>query len=209
MMIEKDEALEHAIPDAPFEIVAIAASAGGLKALSRVLSGLPEGFPAPVLVVQHLDPHHRSMMGEILDKRTPLQVKQAEAGEPVRAGTVFIAPPNHHLLVDANGTLVLTQSELVHFVRPSADLLFESVAGTYKDRVIAVVLTGSGRDGGMGVEAVKKMGGTVIAQNKETADFFSMPETAIETDCVDFILGLDEIAARLIALVREAKAEQE
>jgi two-component system chemotaxis response regulator CheB len=92
---------------------------------------------------------------------------------------------------------------MVHFVRPSADLLFESVAGTYKERCIAVVLTGSGQDGGMGVEAVKKVGGTVIAQSEETADFFGMPGTAIETGSVDFVLGLDEIAPALITLVMQ------
>jgi two-component system chemotaxis response regulator CheB len=201
-MSENAKSLETA-SDAPFNIVAIAASAGGLKALSRVLSELPETFPVPILVVQHLDPRHRSLMDEILDKRTPLRVRQAEAGVRVEPGTVFIAPPNHHLLVDADGTLVLTQSELVHFVRPSADLLFESAAGTYKERCIAVVLTGTGRDGGMGVEAVKKVGGTVIAQDAATADFSGMPHTAIETGCVDFILQLDEIAPALIKLVMQ------
>jgi two-component system chemotaxis response regulator CheB len=206
-MAQKDKDQRPTPPEAPARIVAIAASAGGLKALSRVLSGLPEDFPAPILVVQHLDPNHRSLMDEILNKRTRLQVKQAEAGESVRPGTVYIAPPNHHLLVDADGTLVLTQSELVHFVRPSADLLFESAAGTYRDRVVAVVLTGSGRDGGMGVEAVKKMGGIVIAQSEGTADFFGMPETAIETGCVDLVLDLDEIAPRLIAIVMKAAQE--
>lgn len=202
-MAEKDEALARAIPNAPFQIVAIAASAGGLKALSRVLGQLPEDFPVPIVVVQHLDPRHRSLMDEILDKRTPLRVKQAEAGEHPEGGTVYIAPPNHHLLVDGDSSLLLTQSELVHFVRPSADLLFESVAGTYKKRCIVVVLTGSGQDGGMGVEAVKRVGGTVIAQNEETADFFGMPESAIETGCVDFVLGLDEIAPALITLVMQ------
>lgn len=206
-MAEKDEALARAVPDAPFQIVAIAASAGGLKALSRVLGQLPEDFPVPIVVVQHLDPRHRSLMDEILDKRTPLRVKQAEAGDHPEGGTVYIAPPNHHLLVDGDSSLLLTQSEMVHFVRPSADLLFESVAGTYKERCIAVVLTGSGQDGGMGVEAVKKMGGIVIAQNEETADFFGMPETAIETGCVDLVLDLDEIAPRLIAIVMKAAQE--
>ena len=202
-MAEKDEALARAVPDAPFQIVAIAASAGGLKALSRVLGQLPEDFPVPIVLVQHLDPRHRSLMDEILDKRTPLRVQQAEAGDHLEGGTVYIAPPNHHLLVDGDCSLLLTQSELVHFVRPSADLLFESVAGTYKEQCIAVVLTGSGQDGGMGVEAVKKVGGTVIAQSEETADFFGMPGTAIETGSVDFVLGLDEIAPALITLVMQ------
>jgi two-component system chemotaxis response regulator CheB len=89
----------------------------------------------------------------------------------------------------------------VHFVRPSADLLFESLAASYKERAIAVVLTGSGSDGAMGVKAIKTMGGTVIAQDEATSDFFSMPKAAIETRCVDFILALEEIAPALVSLV--------
>ena len=88
-------------------------------------------------------------MADILSRRTPLQVKQAEEGDRLYPATVYIAPPNRHLLVNADGTLSLSQSELVHFVRPSADLLFESVAASYQDRAIAVVLTGTGSDGAL------------------------------------------------------------
>jgi two-component system chemotaxis response regulator CheB len=186
---------------AAFEIVAMAASAGGLQALTVVLSGLPAEFPAAIVVVQHLDPRHRSLMAEILAGRTSLQVKQAEENDLITPGTVYIAPPDRHLLVNPDGTLSLSQSELVHFVRPSADLLFESVAASYKDRSIAVVLTGSGSDGNMGVEAIKKMGGTVIAQEAETAEFSGMPHAAIQTGSVDFILLLEEIPLALVSLV--------
>jgi two-component system chemotaxis response regulator CheB len=188
-------------PGAAYEIVAMAASAGGLQALTTVLSGLPADFPAAIVVVQHLDPRHRSLMAEILARRTPLQVKQAEENDPITPGTVYIAPPDRHLLVNPDDTLSLSQSELVHFVRPSADLLFESVAASYKDRSIAVVLTGTGSDGNVGVEAIKKMGGTVIAQEEETAEFSGMPHAAIETGSVDFILLLEEIPLALVSLV--------
>src|ERR687892_2642246 len=104
-------------------------------------------------------------MADILSRRTPLQVKQAEEGDRLCAGTVYIAPPNRHLLVNPDGTLSLSQSELVHFLRPSADLLFESVAASYRERAISVVLSGTGSDGSMGVKAIKKMGGTVVAQD--------------------------------------------
>jgi two-component system chemotaxis response regulator CheB len=193
--------------DAAFDIVAMAASAGGLTALSRVLADLPSHFPAAIVVVQHLDPRHRSLMATILSRRTPLQVKQAEEGEHTVTATVYIAPPNRHLLVNPDGTLSLSQSELVHFVRPSADLLFESVAASYRERAIAVVLTGTGSDGVMGVQAIKKMGGTVIAQDERTAEFFGMPSAAIQSGSVDFVLPLDEIAAALIALVVKGEAE--
>ena len=192
---------DNSFKHAAFDIVALAASAGGLTALIQVLAGLPSTFPAAIAIVQHLDPRHRSLMAEILSRRTSLHVKEAEEGEMLQAGTVYVAPPNRHLLVNSDGTLSLTQSELVHFVRPSADLLFESVAASYRDRAIAVVLTGAGSDGSMGVQAIKKMQGTVIAQDKQTSEFFGMPGAAIQTGSADFVLPLDEIAPVLITLV--------
>jgi two-component system, chemotaxis family, protein-glutamate methylesterase/glutaminase len=199
---EKPKCLPH-FPQAAFDLVAIAASAGGLNAISEVLSKLPANFPAAIVIVQHLDPRHRSLMADILSRRTPLPVKQAEESDRVTPGTVYIAPPNRHLLVNPDGTLSLSQSELVHFVRPSADLLFDSAAASYKERAIAVVLTGTGNDGIMGVQAIKKMGGTVIAQDEETSEFFGMPGAAIETGTVDFILPLPEIAPALISLTMQ------
>jgi two-component system chemotaxis response regulator CheB len=187
--------------------VALAASAGGLKALSQVLAALPGNFPATLVVVQHLDPRHRSLMADILSRRTDLTVKQATEGERLNASTAYIAPPNRHLLVNSDGTLSLTQSELVHFVRPSADLLFESVAASFKERAIAVVLSGTGSDGSMGVKAIKKMGGTVIVQDEKSAEFFGMPGAAIETGEVDFVLPLEEIPSALITLVIKGDAE--
>jgi two-component system, chemotaxis family, protein-glutamate methylesterase/glutaminase len=151
-------------PRAAFDIVAIAASAGGLRALTRVLSGLSPDFPASIVVVQHLDPRHCSLMADILSRHTRLPIKQAEDGDRVQPSSVFIAPPDRHLLVNVDGNLSLSRTELVHFVRPSAELLFESVAASFRDRAIAVVLTGTGSDGATGVRAIKKMGGTVIAQ---------------------------------------------
>jgi two-component system, chemotaxis family, protein-glutamate methylesterase/glutaminase len=183
-----------------FDVVAIAASAGGLAALSVLLEEMPVDFPAAIVIVQHLDPRHRSLMADILTRRTKLPVKQAEQGELLKPSTVYIAPPNNHLLVNGDGSLSLTQTELVHFVRPSADLLLESVAASYKERAIAVVLTGTGTDGSMGVRAIKKMGGTVIAQD-QGAEFFGMPSAAIATGDVDFVLPLNEILSALRSLV--------
>jgi two-component system, chemotaxis family, protein-glutamate methylesterase/glutaminase len=183
-----------------FEIVALAASAGGLNALTHVLSALPADFPAALVVVQHLDPRHRSLMAEILGKRTGMPVREAREGDQLEAGRVWIAPPNRHLLVNAGGVLSLTQTELVHFVRPSADLLFESTAAAYRERAIGVVLSGSGHDGAMGVKAIKKMGGTVIVQEASSSEFSGMPEAACATGSADFILPLAEIAPALQTL---------
>lgn len=184
-----------------FDIVAMAASAGGLNALTLVLGALPKEFAVGILVVQHLDPRHRSLMAEILGRRTPLTVMEARHGDRVLPGTVHVAPPDRHLLVDAEGVLTLTHTELVHFVRPSADLLFESTAASFRERAVAVVLSGTGSDGAMGVKAIKKMGGTVIVQDKESSEFFGMPEAALRTGSVDFVLTLAEIAPALHTLV--------
>jgi two-component system chemotaxis response regulator CheB len=181
-------------------VVGLAASAGGLKALIRVLSELPGDLPAAVVVVQHLEPTHRSMIAPILNRRTDLRVTEAQDGDRLVEGHVFVAPPDRHLLVNANGSLSLTQSELVHFVRPSADLLFESLAASCKERTIAVVLSGTGIDGSLGITAVKKMGGAVIAQDEASAEFFGMPGAAIETGSVDVVLPLDEISQEIVRL---------
>ncbi len=190
-----------------FELVAMASSAGGLSALSEILSALPSDFPAAIVVVQHVDPRHRSLMADILAKRTGLHVKEAEEGERVCAGSVYVAPPDRHLLINADGSLSLTQTELVHFVRPSADLLFESAAAGYTNRAIAVVLTGTGSDGSMGVQAIKKMGGTVIVQ--DGAQFSGMPAAAIQTGAVDFVLPLEDIPDALVTLVAKERHERE
>jgi two-component system, chemotaxis family, protein-glutamate methylesterase/glutaminase len=189
-------------PKAAFDVIAIAASAGGLRALTTVLSALAAEFSAAVTVVQHLDPRHRSLMAELLSRRSCLPVKQAEDGDRLRPGSVYVAPPDRHLLVNADGTLSLSKAELVHFLRPSADLLFESVAASFKDRAIAVVLTGTGSDGARGLRAIKKMGGTVVTQDEGTSEFFGMPSAAIQTGLVDFVLPLNEIASALMTLVR-------
>ncbi len=203
LKLHTSQALSQDFSKKTFEIVALAASAGGLSAISDVLKRLPANFPAAIAIVQHLDPKHRSLMADILSRKTALRVKQAEDGDTVTAGTVYIAPPNRHLLVNTDGTLTLTQTELVHFLRPSADLLFDSVAASYKDRAIAVVLSGTGNDGAMGVEAIHTMGGTVIAQDEETSEFFGMPSAAIHTGIVDFILPLSQITDALMSLVRQ------
>ena len=190
-------------------VVAVAASAGGIRALKEIFTALPESFPAAIVVVQHLAPHQRSLLAEILSRHTTLKVKQAEGGEKLKAGTAYIAPPDRHLLVNSDATLSLTQTELVHFVRPSADLLFESVAASYREGAIAVVLTGTGSDGSMGVQAIKKMGGTVIVQDEKSSEFFGMPDAAIKTGDVDFVLPLSEIPSTLVSLVMGAEKPYE
>ena len=189
-------------PGTAFDVIAIAASAGGLRALTTVFSELAADFPAAVTVVQHLDPRHRSLMAELLSRQSRLSIKQADEGDRLKPSSVYVAPPDRHLLVNADGTLSLSRTELVNFLRPSADLLFESVAASFKDRVIAVVLTGTGSDGSKGLQAIKKMGGTIVSQDEGSSEFFGMPSAAIRTGLVDFVLPLKQIAAALTTLVR-------
>jgi len=195
-----DSPVAQAVKAPSFKLVVIAASAGGLAAVSAVLRCLPASFPGAIVVVQHLDPHHPSVMDEILGRRTALKVSMAKHGSFVTPGGVLIAPPGRHLLVNADATVTLTDTGRVQFVRPSADLLFESAAATFGERAIGVVLTGKGGDGGQGVLAIKQAGGTVIAQDETTSQAFGMPGAAIHTGQVDYILPLAEVGAVLIAL---------
>jgi two-component system, chemotaxis family, protein-glutamate methylesterase/glutaminase len=189
--------------DHSFPVITMAASVGGLKALSVILGGLPADFPAAIAIVMHISPEHKSLLAEILECRTPLAVKQAHSGDILCRASVFVAPPNHHMSVVEGGRLELSSStsEKVHHARPSAEPLFASVAEVYKKNAIAVVLTGGDGDGSIGVQIIKEMGGKVIAQDRPTSEDFSMPETSIKTGDVDFILPLDKIAPKLMELV--------
>lgn len=184
-------------------VIAMAASVGGLKALSVVLGGLPTDFPAAIAIVMHLAPDHESLLAKILNSRSRLEVREAKTGDRLCHGSVFVAPPNHHLLVNKKGDLQLSSptAQKVHFARPSAEPLFASVAEVYQKHAIAVVLTGGDGDGSFGVQIIKQQGGRVIAQDRPTSENFSMPETSIQTGDVDFILPLAEIAPKLIELV--------
>jgi two-component system chemotaxis response regulator CheB len=198
---DEDGALSPQTADAEFDVVVLATSAGGLVVLRQLLSELPANFSAAILVVQHLERHRHSFAAEILDRSTSLFVKEAEAGERLRSARVYVAPPDHHLLVNPAGILSLNQSALVNFTRPAADVLFESVAASYGKRAIAVVLTGTGKDGAAGVRAIKANGGIVIAQ--EQPEFSGMPRAAIETGVVDFVLPLSKVAPALVQLVEK------
>lgn len=188
-------------------VIAMAASVGGLRALSAILGSLPADFPAAIAIVMHVSPDHESLLAEILNCRTPLVVRQAQTGDILCHSSVFVAPPNHHLSVVKGGRLLLSSpvAEKIHFARPSAEPLFASVSEVYKTHAIAVVLTGGDGDGSAGVQIIKDRGGMVIAQDRQTSQDFSMPETSINTGDVDFILPLREIAPMLIELITPGK----
>jgi two-component system, chemotaxis family, protein-glutamate methylesterase/glutaminase len=182
-----------------FRIVAVGASSGGLAALAMVLAQLAADFPVPIAVVQHLAPHRESHLADILSRRTSLTVVQAADGDRLTGGQVYIGPPGRHFEVGVGRIAVLTDTERLHFVRPSVDRLFESAA-VHCGPTIAVVLTGTGVDGAAGLASVKRTGGVTIAQRQ--ARFPGMPQSAIDTGLIDFILPLDDIGPRLSTLTR-------
>ncbi len=182
-----------------YKIIALGASAGGFGSISHVLGSLPGNLPCGVLVVQHLSPDHKSLMADLLVRRTSMKVHQAVDGERIVPGVVYIAPPGQHLLAEP-GSVRLLRTPEVHFHRPSIDLLFESVAVNYGRFAIAVVLSGSGNDGASGLRSVKMAGGTTVAEDPTSAEFNSMPYAAIATGCVDMVLSASKIGEALVGL---------
>jgi len=183
------------------DVVAIVGSAGAISAMERVLADLPSDLRAAVIIVLHLTPQHRSVLPAILARKTPLAVKPAANGDVLIPGTVYVAPPDAHLIVNGDGALQLERSELVHHVRPSADALLLSIAKDYRGRCLAVVLSGTGIDGAAGAAAVKRAGGTVLAQDEATSQHFGMPGAAILAGGVDNVLALDEIGRAVLDFV--------
>ncbi|HEY2541542.1 MAG TPA: chemotaxis protein CheB [Gaiellaceae bacterium] len=180
------------------DVVAVVASAGGIAAIERVLVPLPSDLDAAVVVLLHLTPEHPSLLPRILARATQLVVREAADGDALEPGTVYVAPPNAHLLVTAEGTLRLDESERVHHVRPSADALLLSIAREHRGRCLAVILTGTGVDGAAGSAAVHDAGGRVVVQDEATSAHFGMPAAAINAGGVDEVLALDDIGAAVI-----------
>jgi two-component system chemotaxis response regulator CheB len=179
-------------------VVAVVGSAGGIRALQVVLGALPPDLDACVLVVIHLTPLAPSLLHSILGRATTLHVAQAFDGALLEPGVVWVAPPDAHLLVEPGETIRLDHSELVHHVRPSADVLLLSLARNHIGPCTAVVLSGTGIDGAAGAAAVKQAGGRVLAQDEATSQYFGMPGAAILAGGVDEVLPLDEIAPAVV-----------
>jgi two-component system, chemotaxis family, protein-glutamate methylesterase/glutaminase len=182
-----------------FDIVAVGASAGGLNSLFQLLGPLPASFPVSILVVQHLSPEHPSHLAEVLERKLKLKVRQAHDGDAMSAGTVFVAPPNLHLLAEPSNVRLL-RTPTVHFSRPSIDLLFESVAVNFGNHSVGIILSGTGLDGASGVRAIKGAGGVTMAEDPSKAEFSAMPYGAVATGCVDIVLPLSKLAGSLIDL---------
>ena len=171
------------------ELLVIGCSAGGFAIIYNLVQNLPENFPLPVLIVIHRSPKYKSLIEEQLNLKGKMSVKMAEDKEQIQKGFVYFAPPDYHLLVESDGSLALDNSEPVHFCRPAIDVTFQSAADVYKDKVIAILLSGANEDGADGIAYVSELNGLTVVQDPDVAEVKTMPNAAIEKTNVDLILN--------------------
>jgi two-component system chemotaxis response regulator CheB len=179
------------------EAIVIGASAGGVEALSVILPVLPATFRPALLIVLHLPRERPSLLVEIYEKRCALPVREADDKEPIEPGTVYFAPPDYHMLVEKNRQIALSTDEPVHFSRPSVDVLFESAADVYADRLLWMILTGANEDGAAGLHAIHRAGGVTVVQQPDSAKAPLMVVSALQRNPADFVLSLPEISMLL------------
>jgi len=184
-------------PQAPatrdIDAVAIGASAGGVEVLSVLLSALPASCRASFFIVMHIPRERPSLLADVFNARCALPVREAEDKEPVQPGTVYFAPPDYHLLLDRGPALALSSDEPVHFSRPSIDVLFDSAADIYGERLLGLILTGANQDGAEGLAAVGRAGGRTVVQEPGGAAVPFLPEAALQVGPVDFVLSLAQL----------------
>lgn len=190
-------------PKAPFKAIVIGGSAGSIEALGVLLDTLPSSLRAAVLVVLHLPRERPSLLCNIFQGRCALPLREAQDKEPIEAGTVYFAPPNYHLLVDAGPALALSVDPPVHYSRPSIDVLFESAADAYRHQLIGIVLSGANQDGAGGLAAVHTHGGLCLVQDPASASMRTMPEAAQKRTAASQALDPKGLAALLKSLHQE------
>ncbi|MDM9627698.1 chemotaxis protein CheB [Rhizobium sp. S152] len=179
------------------EAVVIGASAGALEALSAILPALPAEFKLPIIVVVHIPPDKSSVLAELFDAKCALKVVEAEDKEPLMAGTVYFAPPDYHLLIEADKSLALSSDEAVLFSRPSIDVLFEAAADAYGAALVGIILTGANQDGAAGLKAIADAGGVTLVQNPHESFQDAMPQAAIDAVPDALMLSLSSITSFL------------
>jgi two-component system chemotaxis response regulator CheB len=183
-----------------FEAIVIGASAGGLNAFFNLFEHLPSNFPIPIIVVQHLHPQEDSVLPDLINSKTKLNVKEVVDKEEIHRGFIYFAPPNYHLLIEDKYSFSLTYDEKVNYSRPSIDVLFESASHVWAQNLIGIILTGANGDGAEGIKLVAKAGGTTIAQSPDSSEFPVMPQAAINTGFVQHILTIEQMVDFLINL---------
>ena len=195
------------ITDSTQSLVVVGTSFGGLTALQTVLPALPKKFPAPVIIVQHRSREAENGLCAFLQKYSSLPLREPEDKEIIMPGHVYLAPRDYHLLLDGASFALSTEAP-VEYARPSINVLFESAADAYREKVVGVILTGANADGARGLARIKALGGVCIVEDPATAESSQMPEAAIAAGHVDEILPLTEIAPFLIELCRSLLARR-
>ncbi|WP_311267983.1 chemotaxis protein CheB [Sphingobium sp. WCS2017Hpa-17] len=186
--------------EAPIEAIAIGASAGAVQALLRILPALPADFPIPVLIVVHVPPDRGNALVALFAAKCRVAVREAEDKEPILPGTVYFAPSDYHLLVEADRTLSLSMDEPVNHSRPAIDVLLESAADAYGPALAGVILTGANHDGAAGLKAICAAGGTAIVQDFADAQVATMPEAALAACPSARMMTLDDLIPYLLTL---------
>jgi two-component system chemotaxis response regulator CheB len=187
-------------PKNRIDAVVIGASAGGIEAMSALLPPLPATFRPPIFIVLHLLRGRQSFLAEIFQPKCALKITEVEDGEAIKGNTVYFAPPDYHLLINDEHRLSLSVDDLVNYSRPSIDVLFESAADVFGDRLMGVILTGANSDGAKGLAAVKKAGGIAVVQRADEAAVSTMISSALEKVKVDYELPLRGIVQLLQSL---------
>lgn len=180
------------------QLIVIGASAGGLETVSTILGPLPKTYPIPIVLVQHRSKEYPTLLEEVLQTKISLSISQIEEKTCILPNTVHTAPADYHVLIEKDHTFSLSSDEKVAYSRPSIDVLFESAALVYKNRLISVILSGANSDGANGIKFIKSKGGINIALNPWHTAYSVMPQSAIDTKCVDHILSLEEISGYLL-----------
>ncbi len=199
--VEEDSQIT-ALPKRSFKVAVIGCSSGGRLALRMILNTLPENLPIAIVVVQHIAADtDAEYLTTYLDNNSLLNVVEASDKERIKPGTVYVAPPGFHLMVEANSTLSLSNDPKINYSRPSIDVLFESAAVAYRDQVIGLLLTGANSDGSKGLGKIMEFGGVTIVQDYKTAESPHMPRSAIEAGVAGRVLPLAGISTELCLML--------
>jgi two-component system chemotaxis response regulator CheB len=196
-------------PAGRIEVVAIGISTGGPNALAELIPAIPADLPVPILVVQHMPPLFTRLLAERLNGKAKLPVKEAAAGDLLAPGVAFIAPGNHHMVVERSGSgyaLGLNQNLPENSCRPAVDVLFRSVSACFGAAVLAVVMTGMGQDGLRGATLIREKGGRVLVQDEKSSVVWGMPGYVAEAGLADQILPLDQLASAIVRYARQGRS---
>lgn len=181
-------------------VVVIGASAGGIPVIQTILSGLPNDFKTPIIIVIHRLKNTNSGLASVFESHTKIPIKEADDKEYLKANTIYIAPANYHLLMEEDKRISLSYSEMVNYSRPAIDISFDCIADVYEYNTIGVLLTGANKDGALGLQKIESKGGKVIVQDPSEAAFKVMPQAGIDSCKNPKILLTKQITPYLLSL---------